>query len=679
MIGVSYGGLPAMPSWIAGIGAHAAHLARQHASRDGREVLLANSVHDPRIDDIARRADSIFVISETLTYADAVSVIGRLAMADRSSSASELDVGCPVGFLHARTREATDEFSARLLSGPSLAGSSLTDVIVDSTLASLPREAAPGLVLLPYQGMKASDIRDAGSMRVFAITAHGMPDHVYLDSDYLCGKRRAPARVPGGLHFLPSCAKEPYICLFRPTGSPLPAYEIAAQHLFVNSCGSSQFEQGEFGPDFSLWYSALEGHTRSYVGTLRWKDGHGLEALLYRHLLNAGFPLGLAVAILNRVLSGHRLESGQVHCLLGDPLERVATRVTPDLTQEMKSPECGMDMSGGFARCVIKDPGLVSAWREGKLLMHAAGPPTVYFSGVPSLREPAVHVFAASYANRNGKTTVRVDDYRPLERRIIEIRKAFTTMPAADFGTAGMYPNAIRQGGAENARNRILNISRIFRQSSTKPQSIPNLFRSYKRLEQDIAGMDKATAADILGRIRKSVFSISDYYRETFEMVGSDSSRSCPRCQMKATQRVLRSLIDSSVERRELICPLCGIIEDIPDERLSAVLSSASPMIPGQEFGVTLTIENHDGATAHGYCAAGITKSDEYCAQAPDSPSWIEIPPGRTRAVNFSFTFKEGTRPHLYTVKSALVVTGRIYMCRRPVGIAAADTAASSS
>ena len=659
-----------MASWIVGVGAHGTHLARARARLDGRPVLSASSVHDARIDDVARRADSILVISESLTHGDALSVIERLAAADRSESPGEYDVGCPVGFLHARSAAALDALSARLPPVASRTEPHLDDVMVDSTLGSAVHEPAPGLVVLPYHGIKASDIRRAGPMRILAVTAHGMSDHVYLDSDYICGRVRDPARVPRGLGFLPSCMAEPYKCLFRPDGHALPAYELQAQHLFVNSCGSSQFEQGEFGPDFSIWYAALEGHARSYVGTLRWKDGHGLEALLYRHLLNAGYPLGLAVAILNKVLAGHHLEDGPVYCLLGDPLDRVSSARPPAAAAEINSPASSLAYRGGYARYIIKDSTLISAWRAGRLLIHARERAPIFFSAVPSSREPAVHVFAASYADHDGKITVRADDCRPLAARMEDIAATVSTCLNPGLGIAGMYPNAVRQGGGENIQNRILHIWRLFRRSATDPLSVPRLFRSYQRLEREICDMDEATATELLSRIKRSVYSISDHYRDTFELVGVNSSRKCPRCRVPASQRVLRSLIDSSVGRMELVCPLCGIVEDVPDETVSVSLDSASPVAPGQEFCASLAIANHGSAAIGGYCVAGITRASEYCARGPDSASRVEISPGETKTVDFPFRFKHDARPHLYTIKSALVVTGRIYMSRRPVGIA---------
>jgi hypothetical protein len=664
-----------MTSWLVGVGAHGTHIARDRARLDGRQVLSVDSVHDPRIDDIARRADSIYLIAETLTHSDAVSVIERMAAADRSESASEYDVGCPLGFLHARTPAAMDELSARQLARASQAGPDHPDVIVDSTLDSPAPRSAHGLVTLPYRGIKAADIRKIGPMRIFAITAHGMSDHIYLDSDYICGKVKDPARVSGGLNFLPSCTEKPYDCMFRPHGQALPAYEIEAQHIFMNSCGSSQFEQGDFGPDFSIWYAALEGHARSYVGTLRWKAGHGIEALLYRHLLNAGLPLGLAVAILNRVLPGYRLEGGLVYCLLGDPLDRVTSEEFSCPVQEINSPDGSIAFRGGYARCVLKDSALVSAWQAGRLLIHANEQVPIYFSGVPSLRDPAIQIFAVSQAECNGDITVRTNDYRPIATRIGDVQATLSRYLNPGLGIAGMYPNTVRQGGGENIQSRILHINRLFQRSVTDPLSVPRLLRSYQRLEREVSDMDRATAAEILRRIKKSVYSISDYYRETFELVRATSGRVCSRCQTPASQRVLRSLIDSSVERKELVCPLCGIIEDVPDERLSVRLDSDSPVVPGEEFKASLTITNHDATAADAYCVAGITRANEYCAEGPDSVSHVRVAPAESRIIEFPLKFHHDTRRHLYTIKCAVVVTGRIYVNRRPIGISAPDRA----
>ncbi len=663
-----------MTSWLVAVGGHSTHIARERARHDGRQVLSVDSVHDPRIDDIARRADSVFLVAETLTHSDAFSVIERMAAADRCESTSEYDAGCPVGFLHARTRTAMNALNERQLSGASQMGPDLPDIIIDSTLDSGAPGSAPGLVTLPYRGIRASGIRKIGPMRIFAITAHGMSDHVYLDSDYICGKVRYPARAPGGLNFLPSCMEKPYDCMFRPHGHALPAYDIEAQHIFMNSCGSSQFEQGDFGPDFSIWYSALEGHTvRSYVGTLRWKAGHGLEALLYRHLLNAGFPLGLAVAILNRVLPGYRVEGGSVYCLLGDPLDRVSSRGPSCQVQEINSPASGVTFRGGYARCILRDSDLVSAWRAGRLLIHARGPAPIYFSGIPSLHEPAIQIFAASSADCNGDITVSTDDYRPIATRIEDIQETLSAYLNPGLGIAGMYPNTVRQGGYGNLQNRILHINRLFHRSVTEPLSVPRLLRSYHRLERDVSDLDRTTAMEILRRIKRSVYSISDHYRDTFELLGVNSDRMCPRCQIPASQRVLRSLIDTSIERKELVCPLCGIIEDIPDERISVRLDSASPVVPGEEFKASLTITNHDTMAVRGYCVGGITRAHEYGAEGPDSASQVQVPPAGTRVVTFPLKFNHDTRQHLYTIKCALVVTGRIYVTRQPIGIAAPD------
>jgi hypothetical protein len=662
-----------MTSWVVGIGAHGTRIARERARLDGRRMLAVNSVHDPRIDDIARRADSVFLVAETLTHSDAVSVIERMAAADRSGSTSEYDVGCPVGFLHARTPAAMDAFSARQLARAGQPGPARPDLIIDSTMDSPAPRSAPGLIALPYGGLRASDIRKIGPMRIFAATAHGMSDHVYLDSDYICGKARDPTQVPGGLAFLPSCTEKPYDCMFRPHGHALPAYEIEAQHIFMNSCGSAQFEQGDFGPDFSIWYAAIEGHARSYVGTLRWKTGHGLEALLYRHLLNEGFPLGLAVAILNRVLPGCRIESGPVYCLLGDPLDRVKSEEPSRRVQELSLPDSSIVFQGGYARCVLGDSALSSAWHAGRLLMHAGEPAPVYFGGVPALRGPAVHIFAVSQADCNGDIAVRIGDYRPIAARVGDIQATLSKYLHPGLGIGGMYPNSVRQGGGENIQNRILNINRLFGRSVTDPLSVPRLFRSYHRLERDVAEMDRATAMEILRRIKTSVYSISDYYRDTFELVRVDSDRACPRCQAPVSRRVLRSLIDSSVERQELVCPLCGIIEDVPDERLTVCLDSADAVVPGEEFTASLTIINHDATPVHGYCVAGITRASQYRAAGPDSASSVQVAPADAGIIEFPLRFDRDTRRHLYTIKCALVVSGRIYVSRRPVGITVPD------
>lgn len=653
--------------WVVGVGTAAAKPAAAYGAKGGRPVLAIEDLSDPALDRLLAQSDSVFVIGAELSLSEVTSITNRAFAADRGTGA--LRTGCPVGFLQAPPA-SLEHLLRRLAAEP--ASTCSRDLIVDATTPGTVANPVDELCVLDYRHVSAAALRAVGPMRLLAVTGHGMGDLFHLGDDFICGRVRQPSGVPGGLGYLPSCMQHDATCIYKPGGVGLPAYELDADHLFVNACGTARFESGEFGPDFGLWNAALEGRVRSYVGSLRWKDGHGLEGLLYRQLLHAGVPLGRAVALVNAVLSFHHLEREPVLCLLGDPAERVVDRADDVLAPE-RTPLVGdgdhLPWTDGLAVARISDAGLVAAWQEEALLVGGHGDGQPYFSVVPADGGKGLFLLAYAASSDAKAVRVRLVDGRPMRDRLAEIRRVTATSLNSAIGIAGMYPDAVRQGGRLNVENRMLNIARLRRRIRTDAGALGKLLRGHEKLEREIDALDTQTSEQLLSRIRNTVYRFSEHYQESFALVAVEPVDSCPDCGSDTVRRVQRSLVDSAVSRSETICALCGTLGDVPDDQVVLTLRAPAAVSREQRFTPLLSITNRATAPITGYAVMGVRRAEQYGATGPETPERVSIDPGATEVVPFGFYFAASTAAHQYDLQSAFVSTGRIYMARRPIGV----------
>lgn len=655
-----------MTAWIIGVGPGGAELGRARADQDGRSFLAVDDLDDPRLLELADSADSLFVVAERLRQRDVLDLSTRMSQATAHRSGDEPAVGCPIGFLHARDLDTMRALDDRQRSARPDVGDSLPDVLLDCTLTTELEHPVAGMSVVPYRGVSRDAVLAEGPMRLLALTAHGMSDLLHLDGDYLCGRART---VSGhaGREVVPSClAPDKPVCVFKPTGMALPAYELPAEHVFVNSCGSARYEASEFGDEFSIWYSVLEGTARSFVGTIRWKEGHGLEGLFYRHLLNAGYPLGQAVALLNAILPAHQIEDGPVYTLIGDPEDRVST-ARPEPAGTLAEGRNTVMLDGGFGYFRVTDPALVHAFADGGLLTYAVGHRTVWVSQAPARDGRTLHVFVYAYDEPPAAITLRCLDFRAQWERVRLIRKALSESLDPGLGIQGIHPDRVRQGVRLNVENRLLNTARLVKRSHTEPHVISKLLRNCEVLEKDVGQLDEDTATWLRERIRSTSYRFSEQYQESFALAGTSEDGTCHLCGDTVIARRQTNLLNPVVHRVERICPRCGGIEDSPDSAVSLQIGGDRIARRGGDTVVPLLIANHTDRVLAGHCFVAVRRAAELDVTEHTEPARITIRANGKEEVLFVIRFAESMPAHQYDLQAAFVSTAKVYTGRRPV------------
>ena len=654
--------LPAPPTgaWVVGVG-RAAALGLARAVADRRPYLAVDCLADDRLAELGRHAASLHVVTAVPPPAELAALGRRLAAAATHELLPGVP-GCPVGYLTGRDAAAMTVLDAKQRLAPRPAR---TDVVVDSTLTGGPSSAAPAgdLRLVPYREVDRRTVHGDGAVRLLAITSHGMSDLVHLNDDYLCGRSRYLELGTPDPDRLPSCtmAAGGY-CFFKPAGTAVLAHELPAEHVFVNSCGSLRFGETDFDPLFAIWFSVLDGRARSYAGSVRWKDGHGLEAHLYRRLLLAGHPLGAAVALVNRALPAHQLESGgEVYALLGDPEDRLVPARPAQPVAVLGPGRTAVGVRAGWAQLAVR-PELAGPAAAGTLLVEAPG---LVASTLPARPGAPVPVLLHGPADVDGEVEVRVRDLAGELARVREAARALHDGLDPALGLQGLYPDRVRQGGRKNLEGRLVHVARLWKERFTDPGVVPRLLRSLRSLDRELDEADAEIARWLHERVRTTSYRFSEHYQETFQLAADRPAGCCYACGDPLTARRLEHVLRPEVTRSELICRRCGGIEDRPDDAVALEVHLDPSHRRGGPVDVTVRLRSAAPTARAGYCVAAVRKSAELGIEQAEPVRPARVEPGGEVEVPFRLQLGAAVPTHQYDLQVAFVSLTRIQLGRR--------------
>lgn len=649
-------------AYIVGVG-RSAGLGVLRALSDGRDFVAVGSLRDEALSKLYDVAQSIYIVMEELTDQDASYIINR----SQEISKREALIDVSIGFLHGRTFETMTLLDAKQrMEVLTSANHELSvNVIVDSFLTEAPQEKADDLVVKPYLELNKGAITDRDSIHVLSITSHGMSDLIHLNADFICGKSPFLGIDPYTTNRLPSCMEDGGFCLFKRNGSPLHGYEIKASHVFINSCGSLRFLESTFDPLFNIGYSMLEGFATSFVGALRWKDGHGSESLLYYHLLKAGFSIGEAVAILNRALLANQFEnSSNVFGLIGDPEARPFESPSNMDCYEITdySERVKVNIKNGFSHVKLISPELTEGYLNQKIFLYVKDKTTYYITCIPTRDKTALHIFLYSYEHRNSEIDLEIEDFNQTFTQILHKYHLIDQNLNNTLGLNKLYPYWIKQGGKKNLENRLLNISRLYKSYYTNNGIVNKLLNSSRKFIAEVDKIDFDIAKALYDSVSSTSFRFSEYYQENFFLQPGEAEHSCYICGNKLILRTLKHILRPDVQRTEAICTNCGGIEDKPDHAISLQIDFNAYFVRGSKSRVNLKLQNHSHTTYDGYCLVSIRKSSEFELRPIMPIQKITIPPHESNVSEFEIVVGADVPIHQYSMQAAFITTSQIYL-----------------
>lgn len=657
-------------AWVVGVG-ESAGLALLRSVADGRpffavadEKALIHAVFSLEI-------TSLYVVTDKLSDTTISSLM------DHFSPIGEIDHPPSIVFLHARTFELMTWLDAkqrrynRKTKNADLKNTDLESrqhIIIDSFLTKMPRKKDPDLVLTTYENVHKGLINTVDKLGILSITSHGMCDLIHINRDYICGKSAYVHIESLANNRLPSCMEKEGRCFYKPDGEAVEAHEIMADHIFINSCGSLRLQESIFDPLFNISYTVLEGHARSFVGSIRWKDGHGLESLLYYRLLKAGYSLGQVVSLLNHALLANQFEmKPNAYVLLGDPDDRFVSKRT-STAEEIAEGKHTILLENGLKVLKVTDRKLIEAFDRAQLFIQLRNN-DIHVTMLPDADRRQLYIFFFSYTEEAMHIEMEVKNLQRIHEDLLEKYQLLDRSLNPSLGINRIYPNQVKQGRKKNLEQRFLSLSRQLKACFTGPERIGKLLSAYEKFLNEVDRIDAEIAYSLYDSIRKTSFRFSEHYQDSFLLVPDSSEEACYICQQKLTIRRLRHVLNPDIERVELICSSCGSIEDKPDTNINLKVDFDEEMLRGQSHVITLKVENNGTHDTEGYVLSAIRKSSEY-GLTPDAPlRKVKIPAGRSEEITFDFPIRTDVPIHQYHLQVAYISKAQVYLGGRMLWI----------
>ncbi|MFC4770228.1 hypothetical protein [Effusibacillus consociatus] len=651
-------------SYVIGVG-RSAGLGALRALADGREFLAVESLQDEKISHLRFKAKSLYVVVEDLKDEDVV----YLQNASNSEPQQEIFEGVRafgIGYLHARNFEMMTYLDAKQRFGSLNRNDNPVDLIIDSFLSEKPRRISEDVIAVPYQEVSRETIAGQSNINLLSITSHGMSDLIHLNSDYICGKSPYLNVSEFKTAKIPSCMEEGGFCFFKKSGNPILAHEIQADHVFINSCGSLRFRESNFDPLFNVSYTVLEGQAKSFVGSIRWKDGHGSESLLYYHLLKSGFTLGEAAFLLNHSLFSNQFEStNDVFYLIGDPDEKLENAIPAQRFDELSEGENRIRIEGGFKILKISSPTLIKSFFDCQLFIWIKNKKSLFVSSIPTTTQEALYVFLYAYEDIADEFIIEVNRFHKTYLKVLEKYQLIEQNLSPSLGLNRLYPNWIKQGGKKNLENRILNISRLYKSSFTDPNMTEKLYSSCKKFLDEVDQLDVEIAQALYDSISKTSFRFSEHYQDNFLLKTMEEEKRCYICGKKLIHRYLRHILRPSLFRVEMICTNCGGIEDKPDLLFSMQINFDELFKRNSVHKVTVRLTNDSEKEYDGFNLVSVRRSAEYAVCPKQAIQRVSVKPRAALDVEFDMEIGKDVPVHQYNIQTAFVSTTQIFLATR--------------
>lgn len=392
-------------------------------------------------------------------------------------------------------------------------------------------------------------------LQSLSMLVHGRSIHFFLSDGLLCGfPRTRPESFDGPQ---PYCVSDDGDLDCPLEGELLHSDEIRVPHQFVDSCASMLPENDYEGLPVHVGMGLLEEAT-SLIGVYRQIDSIPQLSLLHYCLLRAGYTATERCYLLNR--AAHAYDTAAYpYALFGYP-ETVAAS-----TGEQSFDVAAVNGNHVILRDVdahVVDVRLDLPVAGEELYVRnrtdALADAPLYAVAVPSGDEVRLLVYTwGRFELDELVLEVDAEPVRAAERSI-----TVDALQNAERLKPLNYLDSKAKGQLKSLRNRIEGIGDDVHAQRYDVNEYRNLEEQTSKLTDALERIEDRVLSKLGNRY--STF-LSDDYRADFRKTATDAAdRSCPNCGRRAFEKRMENA--SSVTRRVRdICPLCGVVADVPD------------------------------------------------------------------------------------------------------------------
>lgn len=592
-------------------------------------------------------------------------------------------------------------------------------VLLRTELRDLGSEAAGLTVATKPQASldRLNQAGAAGPLGILSFVGHARDDVLYITGGGICGMspalcdagpRAAQAAgagaaaagdsAPGGAAGLqlPCCA---YGAPCYRAGESVPAWDVRAACVFLNSCMTCKLDRAIFDLDYTLTAAFLDGWPAAVVGSPLMTDGREFQSILFTHLVRAGLSVGEATLKTNQATAQTGIDIPSM-VLLGDPELRLPTAAAaaaaasppvaspPVASSPVASPSipCAADIAvgeGPLVTATIADAALAGLLAAGDLKFSGRcgdGKGAPVYCVVSPAAPDAVEIRAFTWTRfRDPVLRVRLDGGARAERAAWR-RTAAAIDELAKLGRININAPKFKSllAEAESSATAFASSLHGFEydidcQAAARRQA--------GRLFELVGRAQELVLDHLLAVTRARVYHFAEAYRGGMVMTGRDvHGERCPYCGDLVYVYRLDHAVFGGLRRTCYMCSTCGVYLDQQAGGAAPPLAlrffGPDRARPGQALEQRLVVAAPGAgplAGVLGICVADEARHGVQCR--PDRgafalPGGGEAAHGDETAFEFTVSFPAGVSPHHYWLRAYAVVGGAVYCASRNLWVA---------
>ncbi|MGE7997635.1 hypothetical protein ACQKOF_02935 [Lysinibacillus sp. NPDC093190] len=530
-----------------------------------------------------------------------------------------------------------------------------------------------------FYNSRVNDIKDSfieETLEIFSFIGHGRDEFVWLQDGIICGKS---ANIRTNYEFtnqsMPSCYYTGKC--YKTDLNILPGYEIDAKHIFMNSCFSGLLDDSSYGLEYNIMYSLLEKNTMSYLGSTCAVDGKSFLNYYYLSQIKSGIPLGIAASNVNDALNNFKLGHTWSYYLVGECAYALDTLYE---TKQINLHELNSEKIDDITHYTIdvENPfGVISLKFDNSKILEEYIDFSTRIEVTSNIKQEIYGIFRRSGdlyildiftdgAINPSEIKIKIKEAVPFYPKIIEYLKQVNTF--------GVFFGKQFESLLKETSDIIHKFSKNYKYELPVLSNNKKLYRKLSNIEERISKLNNMILSRLQELISEKSFSLEETLLENGVRFNNNNHRTnekCPNCNKDIciNEYSHEFLLDTTWFY--YCCPKCGVVElsQKRDNTLNCYFEGASSVKKEAQIINNLVIKNNSSKNIKVDFCFAITRSKDNNIEFDSQSKTILIPANGSIHYPLSIRASELTVPHVYWLKSVILVDGKLTSIKKDVFI----------
>ncbi|NDI35965.1 hypothetical protein [Chengkuizengella sediminis] len=533
-------------------------------------------------------------------------------------------------------------------------------LILNTSKGEFPKSAH--LQTFSSQTLNNNELKELVSnpLKTFNMISHGRDNEVLLNDSLLCGKHLDTSLGEFEHHKLPHCAH--FGECFYSEELLIKATEVEADVVFLNTCLGFRIGEGNFDQNYLLSASFLKGKTSALIASPFIKNGQSYENILFHYLLSSGESLGKITSLLNKSALINHHDFPQLF-LYGDPTLTFKEQ-DENVREYVELTSLDDNIFACEETCFLSIE--ITNERIKKALINKELDVFVY--------NQKQEVYYNIIYLKN-KVYIYIYSLYPLKMIELQLKSPLNItsidQPIQLFENLNNFNINILK--CKSLLNEIKSLKKNF--SNVSQAAAFCFFYKEKqeitlhKMKELIERCEELLLEHLLKVTKKQRFGFTESYWNNIDLISDyKTSTPCPYCKEPSILIRGTGKVDYQFERNVIMCPVCGIVNDLPkNSSISVKIISEESLSVHSIHTVLVQIINHMPHSCTYLTGLEFVYGKGEGVEVFDQIQQVKCKPNQVKEVKFQVNLSPKTQINQHWLSAYVISNHDIYSAHKNI------------